>query len=96
MPKSIALLNPARASLWLDPILRATRFIMWPLVVSLAGVSRGILRVARVKTAAASELVLSLGELETVIEDAESGGVLRARHAEILVNVLGFEELPVR
>ena len=96
VPKSIALLNPARASLWLDPILRATRFIMWPVVVSLAGVSRAILRVARVKTAAASELVLSLGELETVIEDAESGGVLRARHAEILVNVLGFEELPVR
>jgi len=96
VPKSMALLNPSRAALWLYPVMEATRRALAPLVMALAGISRLVLRALRVRTAPETDKVLSAGEIEAVIEESCSGGILTARHAEILVKLLAFEDLQVR
>ena len=96
VPKSIALLDPTRAAMWLYPVLRATRVVLRPFVGSLAGLSRSLLRLLRVRAGSEEERALSVGEIETVIEESGSGGALRERHAEILVRLLAFEDLQVR
>jgi CBS domain containing-hemolysin-like protein len=96
LPKSIALRQPARTALWIEPPLRLTRILLSPFVAVLAGFSGAILRLMRIRPPEETARALSLEEIDTVIEESGAGGALEAGQAELLAKLVDFEELPVR
>jgi CBS domain containing-hemolysin-like protein len=95
-PKSIALGQPARTALWIEPPLRLTRILLRPFVAALAGVSGVVLRILRIRPPEETARAFSLEEIDTLIEESGAGGALEAGQADLLARLVDFEELPVR
>jgi CBS domain containing-hemolysin-like protein len=96
VPKSIALQNPARTAMWVEPPLRFTDLVLRPFVVALSTASGLILKLLRIRPAAEAARAFSLDELDSVIEESGAGGMLQAEQAVILANLVDFEDLQVR
>jgi CBS domain containing-hemolysin-like protein len=96
VPKTLALRDPARAALWTEKPLRWTALLLRPLVVTLAAASRGLLFLLRVRPAGKHAAVLTLEEIELLIEESGAAGALDGEQALLLANLVDFEDLPVR
>ena len=96
VPKAIALQHPVRTSLAIEVPIRVTRFALTPFVWFLDVVGAQVLRLLRVPSETDAARAHTTEEIEALIEEGGSGGVIGTRLAEILVNLLEFHELPVR
>ncbi|MFQ5671270.1 MAG: hemolysin family protein [Acidobacteriota bacterium] len=96
VPKSMALHDPSRMSLRLEPALRLTRWLARPLVVALASLGAALLRLLHTQPVSEAQKALSTEEIETVIEESGAGRLLESEQLEILARLLDFETLRVR
>ena len=96
LPKSAALLDPTRAALWTEPFLRLTRFVLAPMSLLTNGAAGMLLRLTGAPPGRAADRAHTVEEIEALIEESGEGGLIGKRQAEILVNLLAFEDLPVR
>jgi len=96
VPKTLALRDPARAALWTERPLRWTGLLLRPVVVVLAAVSRGLLRLLRVRPTDRDAAAMTLDEIELLIDESGAAGVLDGEQAVLLADLVDFEGLPVR
>jgi CBS domain containing-hemolysin-like protein len=95
-PKSIALQNPERTSLFVArPTLWVER-IFKPAIWALNGSGNALLRLVGVKPASGLELVHSVEELKMLVTASAEGGVMKADEREMLHAVFDFGGLVVR
>jgi Mg2+/Co2+ transporter CorB len=92
-PKTIAALHPEKiafpASLVLLPLMK----LMLPVVVTVNGVTNGLLRLLGFDPTGGSDEHLSSEELRTIVTDA--GQLIPSRHRGMLLNILDLEEVTV-
>ncbi len=92
-PKTIAALHPEKiafpASLVLLPLMK----LMLPVVVTVNGVTNGLLRLLGFDPSMGSDENLSSDELRTIVTDA--GQLIPSRHRRMLLNILDLEEVTV-
>jgi CBS domain containing-hemolysin-like protein len=94
VPKSLALQRAETVVLWTAPLIRFTRWVLYPLVASANGIGNAILRMAGIDRQSASQhQFYSPEELAYVIEESEEGGQLRAESGQVLRELLSFDEL---
>jgi CBS domain containing-hemolysin-like protein len=94
VPKSLALQRAERTVLWTAPLIRWTRWLLYPLVVTLNAIGNALLRMAGIDRQSASQhQFYTPEELAYVIEESEEGGQLRAESGQVLRQLLGFDEL---
>ena len=95
MPKSIALQNPEKTTLWVaKPMFVVTR-VFAPMIFLLNGLGNSLLKLCRIEPAAGHHVVHSTEELNMLIDASYKGGVLDAKEAEMLQNVFKFSDLTV-
>ncbi len=92
-PKTIAALHPEKiafpASLVLLPLMQ----LMLPVVVTVNGVTNGLLRLLGFDPTGGGDEHLSSEELRTIVTDA--GQLIPSRHRGMLLNILDLEEVTV-
>jgi CBS domain containing-hemolysin-like protein len=96
VPKTLALQDPVRAALWTERPVRWTGLALRPLVIMLALFSRGLTRLLRIEPAAAGTTALTLDEIQWVIGESGAVGALEEEQAQLLADLVDFEDLPVR
>jgi len=95
-PKSIALQNPEKTSLFVaKPILIAEK-IFKPAIQVLNGTGNALLKLFGVKPASGHELVHSIEELKMLVTASAESGVFQKEESEMLHAVFNFGELIVR
>jgi magnesium and cobalt exporter, CNNM family len=95
-PKSIALQDPERTSLFVaGPTLLIER-IFKPAIWALNGAGNALLRLVGVQPASGHELAHSVEELKMLVTASAEGGVVRAEESEMLHAVFDFGNLVVR
>jgi CBS domain containing-hemolysin-like protein len=95
-PKSIALQNPERTSLFVaGPTLWVERLFK-PAIWALNGAGNGLLRLIGVSPASSHQLLHSVEELKMLVTASAQGGVVEAEEREMLHAVFDFGELVVR
>jgi CBS domain containing-hemolysin-like protein len=95
-PKSIALQNPEKTSLFVaKPILIAEK-IFKPAIQALNGTGNALLKLFGVKPASGHELVHSIEELKMLVTASAESGVFQKEESEMLHAVFNFGELIVR
>jgi CBS domain containing-hemolysin-like protein len=95
-PKSIALQNPERTSLFVaSPILWIERLFK-PAIWALNGAGNILLHLMGVQPASGHELVHSVEELKMLVSESAESGVVKAEEGEMLQAVFGFRNLVVR
>ncbi len=94
VPKSLALRYPERMALWVVRPLRASVFILSPLVDFLNGFSNLILKLCRLPTPKAH--TITPDELRYVVEQAEQSGVFEEHEADVVRGALRFSDTLVR
>ena len=95
MPKSIALQNPEKTTLWVaKPMYIVTRLFA-PMIFLLNGLGNFLLRLCRIEPATGHHMVHSTEELNMLIDASFKGGVLDEKEAEMLQNIFKFSDLTV-
>ena len=95
-PKSIALQDPERTSLFVaGPTLLIER-IFKPAIWALNGTGNALLRLVGVQPASGHELVHSVEELKMLVTASAQGGIVEAEESEMLHAVFDFGNLVVR
>ncbi len=95
-PKSIALQDPERTSLF---VARPTLFaeqIFKPAIWVLNGAGNGLLRMVGIQPASGHQLVHSVDELKMLVTASAESGVVEAEESEMLHAIFDFGELVVR
>jgi putative hemolysin len=95
-PKSIALQNPERTSLFVARPTLQTEWIFKPFIWVLNGAANALLHVIGVQPASSRELVHSVEELRMLVTASTEGGVVEADESEMLHAVFDFGEMIVR
>ncbi len=95
-PKSIALQNPERTSLFVAQPTVWTEQIFKPIIWALNGTGNALLRWVGVEPAAGHELVHSVEELKMLVRASAEGGVMGDEAEEMLKAVFDFGDLLVR
>jgi CBS domain containing-hemolysin-like protein len=95
-PKSIALQNPERTSLFVARPTLWSETIFKPAIWALNGAGNALLRLIGIKPAAGHELVHSVEELKMLVTASTEGGVVERQESEMLHAVFDFGELLVR
>jgi len=95
-PKSIALQNPERTSLFVAGPTLWTEKIFKPAIWVLNGAGNAILRLVGVQPASGHQLVHSVEELKMIVDASTASGVMEADEREMLVAVFDFGALLVR
>lgn len=94
VPKSLALQQPEASALWLIRPVQWTRFLAYPLVILLAGLGNGILRLIGVRRQSAGhERYYTAEELQYVVRESQQGGLLRAESGRVVDDLLEFGEI---
>jgi CBS domain containing-hemolysin-like protein len=93
VPKSLALQQPLAAALWLIRPVRWTQFLTYPLVLLLAGLGNGLLRLMGIRRQAGHERYYTAEELQYVIRESQQGGLLRAESGQVLNDLLEFGDI---
>jgi len=96
LPKAIALQYPVRTALKIQLPLRVTKAVLAPFIFVLDRISAAFLRLLGVNVETDTARVFTADEIEALIEESGSGGVIGRKHAEILLNLMEFHDLPVR
>lgn len=95
-PKSIALQDPERTSLF---VARPTLFaeqIFKPAIWALNGAGNALLRMVGIQPASGHQLVHSVDELKMLVTASAESGVVEAEESEMLHAIFDFGELVVR
>jgi CBS domain containing-hemolysin-like protein len=95
-PKSIALQNPERTSLWVARPTVVTEYIFKPFIWALNGTGNALLRLFGIQPAASHELVHSVEELKMLVDASAQSGVVQDDEQEMLQAVFNFGETLVR
>jgi CBS domain containing-hemolysin-like protein len=95
-PKSIALQNPERTSLFVAGPTLLTERIFKPAIWALNGTGNALLRLVGVQPASGHELVHSVEELKMLVTASAQGGIVEAEESEMLHAVFDFGNLVVR
>jgi CBS domain containing-hemolysin-like protein len=95
-PKSIALQNPEKTSLFVAGPTLLTERIFKPAIWALNGSGNLLLRLVGVKPASGHELVHSVEELRMIVTASTQGGAVEVDESEMLHAVFDFGELVVR
>jgi putative hemolysin len=95
-PKSIALQNPERTSLFVAQPTVWTERIFKPIIWALNGTGNALLRWIGVEPAAGHELVHSVEELKMLVRASAQSGVMGDEAEEMLTAVFDFGDLLVR
>jgi putative hemolysin len=95
-PKSIALQNPERTSLFVAQPTVWTERIFKPIIWALNGTGNALLRWIGVEPAAGHELVHSVEELKMLVRASAQSGVMGDEAEEMLKAVFDFGDLLVR
>ena len=95
-PKSIALQNPERTSLFVAGPTLWTEKVFKPAIWVLNGAGNAILRLVGVQPASGHQLVHSVEELKMIVDASTASGVMEANEREMLVAVFDFGALLVR
>ncbi|MBW3598522.1 MAG: hemolysin family protein [Planctomycetes bacterium] len=94
VPKSLALQQPQSAALWLIRPVQWTQYAAFPLVIFLAGLGNGVLRLLGIRRQAVGhERYYSAEELQYVIRESQRGGLLRAESGRVLSDLLEFGDI---
>lgn len=94
VPKSLALQQPEFAALWLIRPVQWAQFIAYPLVILLAGLGNGVLRLIGIRRQSAGhERYYTAEELQYVVRESQQGGLLRAESSRVLNDLLEFGEI---
>jgi len=95
-PKSIALQNPERTSMYVARPTVITEWIFKPAIWLLNGSGNLLLRLVGVKPASGHELVHSVEELKMLVDQSAEGGVMMAEESEMLHAIFDLGDLVVR
>ena len=95
-PKSIALQDPERTSLFVAGPTLMTERIFKPAIWVLNGTGNALLRLLGIHPASGHELVHSVEELKMLVTASTEGGVVKADESEMLHAVFDFGELVAR
>ncbi len=96
MPKSIALQDPERTSLWVArPIVWAAKLFHWP-IRALNGTGNALLRLIGVHPASGHELVHSVEELKILVRSSAEGGIFAGGEDNIVEAVFEMGETRAR
>jgi CBS domain containing-hemolysin-like protein len=95
-PKSIALQNPERASLFVARPTLWTEFIFKPAIWLLNGAGNALLRLVKIQPASGHQLVHSVAELKMLVQASAKEGVVEAEESEMLHAVFDFGSLVIR
>jgi CBS domain containing-hemolysin-like protein len=95
-PKSIALQDPERTSLFVAGPTLLTERIFKPVIWALNGTGNALLRLVGVEPASGHELVHSVEELKMLVTASAEGGVVEADESEMLHAVFDFGNLVLR
>jgi CBS domain containing-hemolysin-like protein len=95
-PKSIALQDPERTSLFVAGPTLLTERIFKPAIWALNGSGNALLRLIGIEPASGHELAHSVEELKMLVTASAEGGVVEAEESEMLHAVFDFGNLVVR
>lgn len=95
-PKSIALQNPERTSMFVARPTVISELIFKPAIWLLNGSGNLLLRLVGVKPASGHELVHSVEELKMLVDQSAEGGVMMAEESEMLHAIFDLGDLVVR
>jgi CBS domain containing-hemolysin-like protein len=95
-PKSIALQNPEKTSLFIAQPTVWTERIFKPVIWALNGTGNALLRAVGVQPAAGHELVHSIEELKMLVSASAESGLVATEEEEMLHAIFDFGELLVR
>lgn len=95
-PKSIALQNPEKTSLFVAKPILISEKIFKPAIQVLNGTGNALLKLFGVKPASGHELVHSVEELKMLVTASAESGVFQKEEGEMLHAVFNFGELIVR
>jgi putative hemolysin len=95
-PKSIALQDPERTSLFVAGPTLFTERIFKPVIWALNGTGNAILRLIGIQPATGHQLVHSVEELKMLVTASAEGGAVEADESEMLHAVFDFGELVAR
>jgi CBS domain containing-hemolysin-like protein len=93
VPKTLALQQAERTTLWITPPVIWIKTALYPLVVGLNSLGNLILRMFGVNRQFAQHLGNTPEELEYLIAESQEGGALRAEAGRLLQDLLRFSEL---
>ncbi len=96
MPKSIALQDPERTSLFVARPTLWTENIFKPAIWALNGTGNALLKLLKIKPASGHELVHSVQELRMIVTASTEGGAVETDESEMLHAVFDFGEMIVR
>ncbi len=94
VPKSLALQRPETTALWLIRPVQWTQWLAFPLVLLLAGLGNGVLRLFGIRRQSAGhDRFYTTEELQYVVRESQKGGLLRAESGRVLNDLLEFGEI---
>ena len=96
MPKSIALQNPEKTSIFVAQPTIWTERIFKPVIWMLNGAGNVLLKLIGVKPASGHEMVHSVEEMKMIVTASAEGGVVEGEESDMLHAVFDFGELLVR
>ena len=96
MPKSIALQNPEKTSLWVARPTLWTKWLFKPFIWALNGTGNALLKMIGVDPADGHEMVHSVEELKMIVADSAEEGVVETDERKMLHAIFDFGELLVR
>jgi CBS domain containing-hemolysin-like protein len=95
-PKSIALQQPERASLFVARPIMLTENLFRPAIWLLNGAGNGLLKLLGLRSSEGHQLVHSVEELRILMRESQEGGAIEADQEEMLQKVFEFGERQVR
>lgn len=95
-PKSIALQDPEKTSLFVAGPTLWTETLFKPAIWALNGTGNFLLRIVGVKPASGHQLVHSVEELRMIVSASTQGGTVEADESKMLQAVFDFREMIVR
>ena len=95
-PKSIALQNPEKTSLWVARPTLWTEWLFKPFIWALNGTGNALLKMIGVNPADGHEMAHSVEELKMIVAASAEEGVVESEEREMLHAIFDFGELLVR
>lgn len=92
VPKAIALESSIRASLILEPVMRVTSWMLYPMVVALSWVGDAVVRAFGISRRQGPEHY-SPEELQIIVRESEANGLIRPEAAQVASELLDLGRL---
>jgi CBS domain containing-hemolysin-like protein len=95
IPKSLALHVSEKTVLYLQPVMTLMSYLFLPVVYVLNSSAMAILRLIGIPTVSSGSRVMSLDELELIVEESFEGGLIEAGEQLFIENILDLSERTV-